>query len=247
MVYTVKDISKLGTILGVWAHPDDDVFSSAGLMATANHNGQKIIIITATYGDAGETANEQKWPKENLADIRKEESAKALELLGEIEQHWLGYNDGKLAEVNIDEAVDKIVSLVVDKKIDTIITFEEHGITGHDDHKTVHKWSNKLAKKLHVKNLLCAVESQEFYDEYGKELDKKYNIYFKTDKPRCVCKEDADLCFELPEKTADIKQEALKAHASQTAGIFADAQDRKAILAMSKCECFVLVDFLNNS
>ena len=31
----MHDTAALGTILGIWAHPDDDIFLSAGLMATS--------------------------------------------------------------------------------------------------------------------------------------------------------------------------------------------------------------------
>ena len=37
---------ELGTILGVWAHPDDDIYLSSGLMAVAA--AASIITVTAT-------------------------------------------------------------------------------------------------------------------------------------------------------------------------------------------------------
>ena len=116
MVYSQKDVKSLGTILGIWAHPDDEIFSAAGLMNYACKNEQKIISITATYGDAGETADEEKWPKNKLAQIRKEESDNALKLIGNIEQHWLGFKDGKLQEVDIKEAIEKIKKIYVKYK-----------------------------------------------------------------------------------------------------------------------------------
>jgi LmbE family N-acetylglucosaminyl deacetylase len=36
---TTDSTGELGTILGVWAHPDDEAYLSAGLMATASRPG----------------------------------------------------------------------------------------------------------------------------------------------------------------------------------------------------------------
>ncbi len=43
----------LGTILGVWAHPDDEAYLSAGLMATAIAAGRRVVCVTATRGRGG--------------------------------------------------------------------------------------------------------------------------------------------------------------------------------------------------
>ncbi|TMK50033.1 MAG: hypothetical protein E6G59_10430 [Actinobacteria bacterium] len=55
-----KDVSELGTILGVWAHPDDEAYLSAALMAWARRNGQRVVVVTATKGEAG-TWDEERW------------------------------------------------------------------------------------------------------------------------------------------------------------------------------------------
>ena len=70
MRYSSKDISQLGTIVGIWAHPDDETWSAAGIMATAAQNGQKVACITATHGDAGKTADQLCWQQDALYDIR---------------------------------------------------------------------------------------------------------------------------------------------------------------------------------
>lgn len=66
MKYVDSDIKKLGTILGIWAHPDDESWASAGIMITAAANGQRTACVTATKGEAGET-DEKRWPKKSLA------------------------------------------------------------------------------------------------------------------------------------------------------------------------------------
>ena len=50
---TVTDAAELGTVLGVWAHPDDEAFLTAGLMAAARENRQRVVCVTATLGERG--------------------------------------------------------------------------------------------------------------------------------------------------------------------------------------------------
>jgi LmbE family N-acetylglucosaminyl deacetylase len=46
-------ISALGTIMGIWVHPDDEAYLSGGLMALARANGQRVVCVTATRGELG--------------------------------------------------------------------------------------------------------------------------------------------------------------------------------------------------
>ena len=48
----------LGTVLGVWAHPDDETWLSAGLMARAVDQGRRVVCVTATRGEAGFPADD---------------------------------------------------------------------------------------------------------------------------------------------------------------------------------------------
>ena len=46
-------MERLGTLLLVWAHPDDDIYTSAGLMAAAARAGDRVVDVTATRGEGG--------------------------------------------------------------------------------------------------------------------------------------------------------------------------------------------------
>ena len=41
-------MDELGNILGVWAHPDDEAYLTAGIMARAVRNGSRVVCVTAT-------------------------------------------------------------------------------------------------------------------------------------------------------------------------------------------------------
>ena len=49
----IADAARLGTLLGIWAHPDDEAFLSAGLMAAARDAGHRVVCVTATLGERG--------------------------------------------------------------------------------------------------------------------------------------------------------------------------------------------------
>ena len=241
MIYSQSDIQKLGRILGVWAHPDDESWASAGLMRMACLNGQAVAIVTATKGDAGQTADQQKWPQEKLAEIREHELQECLCHIGDVQQFWLDYEDGKMADADQEQAIDEVQAIIEQYQPDTILTFEHHGITGHDDHKTVHLWAHQASEKS-GKNIrvLCAVESHEKFAEAGDKLHDEFNIFFNTDQPRLVHESDAEVCIKLPHDVLTCKLHCLKAHESQTAQMFASAEGKKALEIMAATECFVV-------
>ena len=72
--------SDIGVLLGVWAHPDDEAYLSAGLMATVRAAGGRVAVVTATRGEHG-TSDPQAWPPQRLARIRERELAASLAAL----------------------------------------------------------------------------------------------------------------------------------------------------------------------
>lgn len=240
MIYSQKDVKKLGSILGIWAHPDDETWSSAGLMKLAALNGQKVGVITATKGSAGETADPKRWPKAELAEIRTREMADCLCEIGDVENHWLGYKDGKLADANEEKATEQISEIIKMFKPTTVVTFEPNGITGHDDHRTISKWTTLAVEQVDSSiKILHSAESQEKYDQAGERLDREFNIFFNIEKPLLVKESEADIVLKLKGDLLDCKLCCMKAHASQTSKLFADENGRKMIGIMASTECFI--------
>ncbi len=122
--------ADLGTILSVWAHPDDETYLCAGLMARAVRSGGRVVCVTATRGELG-SSDPERWPSgARLAQIRTEELHQALEALGVTEHHWLDYPDGGCAEVPDEAAVARVRSLVQEVRPETVLTFGPEGMTG---------------------------------------------------------------------------------------------------------------------
>lgn len=241
MQYLQNDVKQLGSILGVWAHPDDESWSSAGLMKLAIKNGQRVAIITATKGDAGETADPKRWPKAELADIRTKEMEECLCHIGKVEQTWLDYEDGKLNEADAKKAIEKITEIINVFKPDTVVTFEPNGITGHEDHRTISDWATGAVKQSARRiRILHSIESEEKFVQGVEDLDRKFNIFFNTDKPNLVAENDADVCLKLTPDILKCKMKCLKAHASQTNQLFTQPNISSVLQIMAETECFVV-------
>ncbi len=214
-VTTVEDVKRLGTILGVWAHPDDETFTSAGIMAAAIKNGQTVVCVTATKGEAG-VQDASRWPADQLAVIRQQELEAAFRVLGVTEHHWLSYHDGG-CDPKDQKAIVCICDYIKKYKPDTILTFGRDGLTGHPDHKAVCRWTLEAQQLIDEPPVIYqAVQSKHQYEDYLHTLDEAFDIFFNIDQP--ILKEDyeCDILFELPEDLHDIKFNALKAMPSQT-------------------------------
>ena len=140
-VRSAEDVATLGTILGVWAHADDEAYLSGGLMAIGRELGLRVVCVTATRGEQG-TPDPTTWPPARLAATRMAELAVCLDLLGVVEHHWLDYPDGGCSGVPTAQAVDRLARIIGDTRPDTVLTFGPDGITGHPDHVTVGAWTS---------------------------------------------------------------------------------------------------------
>jgi LmbE family N-acetylglucosaminyl deacetylase len=137
---SADDVARLGTILGLWAHPQDEALFSGGLMTLARDAGSRVVVVTATRGERG-TTHPGRWPPERLGRLRSDELAASLAVLGVAEHCWLNYPDGVCADVARAVAVEQLRHLIDEVSPDTIVSFGPEGVTGHADHRTVSEWA----------------------------------------------------------------------------------------------------------
>lgn len=212
------DVEQLGTILGVWAHPDDEAYLSAGIMASARVAGVRVVCVTATRGEAG-TQDPQRWPLSQLAEIREAEMAVALQVLGVEEHHWLDYVDGTCASVVHDEGIGRVLAILEDVDPATVLTFGPDGMTDHPDHKAVSDWVtgafrrwDKPSARLHYATL-----SDEWARVYAPTLSA-LDVYGHGTPPHTP-RAELSIEFRLPHHVHEQKLSALRAQASQVEGL----------------------------
>ncbi|HLN76780.1 MAG TPA: PIG-L deacetylase family protein [Nocardioidaceae bacterium] len=209
---------RTGTLLGVWAHPDDEAFLSAALMARARAMGDRVVVATATRGERG-TSDPERWPPERLAPLREQELARSLDILGVSEHRWLGHRDGELAEVRRSAVVSQIADLIDEVRPDTVVTFGPDGMTGHDDHRTVSGWvTDAWWRAGRPGRLWYATLTPSFHHRWGR-LNDEVGLWFEGSRPPATS--EADLAGQVffDEELVEQKYAALRAHASQLDGL----------------------------
>lgn len=212
-------MADLGTILCLWAHPDDETYLSGGLLAEASRAGRRCVCVVATRGEAG-TPDPDAWPPERLAALRTIEMENALAALGDVELVWLDYPDGGCAAVPDDEATDKLAAIISEVGPDTILTFGPDAMTGHSDHAAVCAWATAAFERAARPGarLLYATVSDDWANEYVSVLEP-FNVY-EPGYPIPTARDDIVLTFELSDELMEAKMEAVRAHSSQSASLF---------------------------
>src|SRR5689334_19316969 len=125
-VTDLADVAKLGSILSIWAHPDDETFLAGGLMAAAVDLGQPVTCVSATAGEGG-TSDPVVWPPERLGQVRRWEAAAAMAILGVTDHRVLGLPDGGLADLDPQAPVERLAAMMAELMPETILTFGPDG------------------------------------------------------------------------------------------------------------------------
>ena len=137
------------TLLTVHAHPDDESISTGGVMARYAAEGVHVVCVTCTGGEHGEiVVPEMDTPHNHarLAEIRRDELARALAHLGPIDQRWLGYVDSGMMgtpenddpdsfwQADFDQAVERLTAIVREVQPQVMVSYNDFGGYGHPDH-----------------------------------------------------------------------------------------------------------------
>ena len=133
-------LPEIRTLLGVWAHPDDEAYLSSALMSSVRGAGGRVVVATATRGELG-TSDPEAWPPDRLAQVREQELLESLAVIDVTEHEWLGHSDGSLPQVPHASGVGQVASLLDRYRPDTVVTFGPDGFTGHPDHRAVSRWT----------------------------------------------------------------------------------------------------------
>ncbi len=219
-------------LLGVWAHPDDEAYLSAGLMARVVAAGGRVTVLTATRGEKG-TDDPDRFDADTFGAEREDELRASLAVLGVTDVRLLGRRDGECDLGGDAPMVDVIAAAMDELDPDTIVTFGPDGMTNHADHRAVCRWTTEAwTRRWHgdpativggpasAGDLLYATVTNEFAAR-NRELHDRLGIFgdFGDGQPRSVTRDRVALGCALSEHELDRKRAALAEHASQTTGL----------------------------
>jgi LmbE family N-acetylglucosaminyl deacetylase len=201
------------TLLGVWAHPDDEAYLSAGLMLEYTARGDRVVVVTATFGEHG-TDDPDAWPPLVLAARRRAELNQSLATLGVHEHHVLGYEDGHCQDA---DGTAEIAGYIATIGPDVIVTFGADGMTGHPDHRAVSSWTTAAwAATASSAELWYATLTPRFHARWG-QLNARIGLWSEQPAPPTTEPDELRHVVELTGRRLDTKMAALRAHRSQTA------------------------------
>ncbi|MFK4066564.1 PIG-L deacetylase family protein [Streptomyces sp. NPDC029674] len=123
------------SLLGVFAHPDDESLAAGGVLARHAAAGARTAVVTATWA---------------AGTVRAAELAEALRVLGAGRPRLLGYADARvpesapgeprLCDAPLDEAVRRLVAHIRAFRPRVLVTHDAYGgPTGHPDHVHTHR------------------------------------------------------------------------------------------------------------
>ena len=102
-------IAPLGNIVTVWAHPDDESYLAAGVMAIARSTGARVTCVVATDGDFAESTSARAAAgRERLAEL-----SRALGVLGVDDVELLHLPDGGCADLDPTGPTAAIAAVLV--------------------------------------------------------------------------------------------------------------------------------------
>jgi LmbE family N-acetylglucosaminyl deacetylase len=137
------------TIVFLHAHPDDEALFTGGTMARLAAEGHRVVLVTATAGEAG-LASADLTAAGTLGARRRHELSVSAEILGCARVVLLGYGDSGMpvadrpaantfSQIPPEDAADRLAALLEEEAADVLTMYDSVGGYGHPDHVQVHR------------------------------------------------------------------------------------------------------------
>jgi LmbE family N-acetylglucosaminyl deacetylase len=234
------------TLVFLHAHPDDEALLTAGTMARASSEGQRVVLITATSGEAGLAAHELQ--DRGLADIREEELVRSARMLGVQRLELLHYADSglhgdrvtddgttTLCQAPVMEIATRVAEVLAEEAADVLVTYDQAGGYGHPDHVRIHEVGVAAANLAGPSKVFAVTAPREPF-AIGAQLADRYlslpedfdpEQFMNAFTPRNEITHRVNV-----RDFVDFKRAALRAHASQASG--GDVRTLSALLALPR-------------
>jgi len=203
-------MSSPGGLLLVHAHPDDECFTTGGLIARSIAEGRRVDLVVCTGGEEGEIHDpdlDADEARPRMAAIRTAELDCSIASLavgpGELHLHQLGYRDSGMIgseananpaafwQVEMDEATGRLASVIRECRPAVMVTYDANGNYGHPDHINAHR--------IAVAAMQAAADPSRFADAGPAwAVAKFYEVAFNRDRWFELMGEMKERGIELP-------------------------------------------------
>ncbi len=129
-----RETPRPARLLGLFAHPDDEIFCAGGTFAKYARAGAVTMVVSATRGEAGQIRDAAAATRRTLGTVREAELRQAGAALGVTYTRCLSYQDGGLQDVDPSVLSAEVAALIGAFQPDAVVTFGADGAYGHPDH-----------------------------------------------------------------------------------------------------------------
>src|SRR5215470_16969450 len=137
-------------LLAVFAHPDDETSAAAGTLIHYAREGVDIHVVTATRGERGDLGTgDVPIARRELPAVREAELRAVLALYGAHPPILLDYRDQELSTADFATLTHDVWRVMVAVQPEVVLTFGPSGISGHEDHKTIHRAATEAFHRGH--------------------------------------------------------------------------------------------------
>ena len=168
-------------LLAVFAHPDDETSAAAGTLMHYARAGVDIHVVTATRGERGDLGTgDLIIARRDLPAVREAELRAVLALYGAHPPILLDYRDQELCTADFATLTHDVWRVMVAVQPEVVLTFGPTGISGHEDHKTIHRAATAafhryrsttvVAPRLYYVALPPAMAAQFAFDLHPTEM-----------------------------------------------------------------------------
>ena len=263
------------TFLAVHAHPDDEASSTGGLFRVLADQRVRTVLVTCTRGEFGDAPGgikpeDEGHDADDVAEIRKHELDKAVEVLGISRSVRLGYRDsgmmgwpqnqdpGAFWSTPINEAAERLAAILMEERPQVVVTYNEHGFYGHPDHIQAHRITMSALSLIDyeptlyfnaIPNSIMAIMSERWEREEREQREADAAKGIERSEPE-ISEEDRiemgtpddDIGAAIDVSSAtDAKYDALAAHHSQVGESFWMKMSREEFKQAMGTEWFVRV------
>ncbi|MDJ0358893.1 PIG-L family deacetylase [Rhodococcus sp. H29-C3] len=163
----------MSTLVCFHAHPDDEVFTTGGIMRLAADAGHRVVLVTATDGALGEFPDGILRAGETLVERRKFELESSASVLGADRVVMLHYADSGMAgtvendnpdafcNADVDAAARKLADVLEEEQADVVTIYDPNGGYGHPDHIKVHVVGMRAAELAGIANVYEATTNRD--------------------------------------------------------------------------------------